>query len=1058
MKRAIGLMAVALAAGMVLGEADKVELAIKDGVTAKVPFCPPRDELSVALWMKTEVPQHVNQLQGSPLAQAGNGWNCGFSLQLKSRKDGTYFPLFSVGAEDGIGLNGRDPGADNLIKHAAAVASEMKIVAGRWHHVCGTWDGVNIVLYVDGKVVATDTSNRGYVRKGAENFEAGTTTWTGNVRPLPHLSEKVAAWTRVLTAAEIAALAADRPNLPDTPEAAALLDRAAAGERFSAKKLLAVVTGPLSPKGRIVLDGALAFGYLVDGDLAQATAAKDRYVKGVRMSRYTDFVVSDFEFAFSEAMLGTGFGNEAAARLKALWEEARDAKEAWAPVAAKEYAAALRRLGQADEAKKVEQAGVAANGSGFFPHLNAEAGIETAYNARPQAGARVSREMPAKRLYVATDGDDAADGSRAHPFKSLLKARDAVRALKAAGGLPAGGVAVVLRGGTYPMTASLELDARDSGERDRPVVWCAEQGERVVLDGGWTVPAFTKPAADDPVLRRVPAEARDRVRVADVKGYPRWNEKMKHYSSGMRVADVPELILGNRRLAPARYPNDRWLTVSAIAGKQTLGKYGNRLAKGAVVCGELAGELERWAAEPELFATGYWRLHWSDLTSQVKSIDLKTGIMEIDRNPDCLVGGSFFFLNAAAALDAPGEWYLDRARGRLYVIPVEKGFPKGLVGPNDGYRLSSFDKPFVSAKDVHDLRLEGLVLECGRNVAISLSNCRDTVVAGNVVRHFAGQGLLAREVRDLTVRDNVFRSFSCCALELLGGDRKTLTHAGILVANNEITDVENRVRTYTPCLQLGHVGAEVSNNEFAFAPSSAMRLEGNDFWIVSNLVHDVVYESDDQGAVDIYRDPSYQGNRYCWNVWRDCSCTIPKGFSKRVFRGGIRFDGNISGQTVYANRFIRVGTGEFGGVGACGGRLNVVDNNVFIDCARGMSFGVYPLKHWQTGIRKSVADLVLNAEKGVDITRPPYSTRYPGLAKLFETDQVNWLTRNVMVGPQPIAYSPPFATVFRCNRVFAEEPDWAKLERETGFVHVPTADEVGPKPTPAFVTAKGNDR
>ena len=44
------------------------------------------------------------------------------------------------------------------------------------------------------------------------------------------------------------------------------------------------------------------------------------------------------------------------------------------------------------------------------------------------------------------------------------------------------------------------------------------------------------------------------------------------------------------------------------------------------------------------------------------------------------------------------------------------------------------------------------------------------------------------------------------------------------------------------------------------------------------------------------------------------------------------------------------------------------------------------------------------------------------------------------------------------NRAFAEEPDWAKLERETGFVHVPTADEVGPKPTPAFVTAKGNDR
>ena len=1050
MKKTIGLMAVALAAGLALGETDKVELVIKDGETAKVPFCPPRDELSVALWMKAEVPQHVNQLQGSPLAQAGNGWNCGFSLQLKSRKDGTYFPLFSIGAVNEIGLNGRDPGADNLIKHAAAVASELKIVAGRWYHVCGTWDGVNIRLYVDGRLVGSDTSNRGYVRKEAENLEAGTTTWTGNVRPLPHLSEKVAAWTRVLTATEVAALAANRPNLPDTPEVAALLDRAAAGERFSAKKLLSVVTGPLSPKGKIVLDGALAFGYLIDGDLAQATAAKDRYVKGVRMSRYTDFVVSDFEFAFSEAMLETGFGKEGAARLKALWEGARDAKEPWAPVAAKEYAAALRRIGEAAEAAAVEKAAVAANGSGFFPHLNVEAGVEAEFNARPQAGARVSRKMPATRLYVATDGDDAADGSKAHPFKSLLRARDAVRALRAKG-LPAGGVAVVLRGGTYRMTETLALDARDSGERDRPVVWCAEDGERALLNGGWEVPALTKPAADDPVLARVPAAARAKVLVADAKGYPRYQERIPRHGSGQIIADMPELFLDGRRLELARYPDDRWLTVDETPGKVELGRYGNRLARGAVVCHELKDTLALWAAEPDLMLTGYWYLLYTCGTSAAKSVNPEAGVIEIEGNPVCTQGGCFFLLNAAAALDAPGEWFLDRRTGKLYVIP-----PEGTTGGR--YELASFSQPFVAAENTHDFRIEGLVLENGRNAAVSLSNCCDTVVAGNVVRNFGGLGLRARAARNLTVADNVFRSFSCGALDIFGGDRKTLVHAGILVTNNRVSDVEHRVRSYAPLLHLGYVGAEVSNNEFFDAPSSAMRLEGNDFWIVSNFVHNVVWESDDQGAVDIYRDPSYQGNRYCWNVWRDCSSTIPKGFPKRVFRGGIRFDGNISGQTVYANRFITVGTGEFGGVGACGGRLNVVDNNIFIDCQRGMSFGVYNLKYWQSGIKKSVTDLVLNAEKGVDITKPPYSTKYPGIAKLFETDQVNWLTRNVMVGPQPIAYSPPFATVFRCNRSFATEPDWAKLERETAFRHVPTADEVGPKPTPAFVTAKGNDR
>ena len=64
---------------------------------------------------------------------------------------------------------------------------------------------------------------------------------------------------------------------------------------------------------------------------------------------------------------------------------------------------------------------------------------------------------------VATDGSDESPGTEAKPFKSLERARDAIRALKKSGGLPEGGVTVWIRGGTYPLTASFELTQEDSG-------------------------------------------------------------------------------------------------------------------------------------------------------------------------------------------------------------------------------------------------------------------------------------------------------------------------------------------------------------------------------------------------------------------------------------------------------------------------------------------------------------------------------------------------------------------------------------------------------------------
>ena len=48
---------------------------------------------------------------------------------------------------------------------------------------------------------------------------------------------------------------------------------------------------------------------------------------------------------------------------------------------------------------------------------------------------------------------------------------------------------------------------------------------------------------------------------------------------------------------------------------------------------------------------------------------------------DVRAGNRYFIENVREALDAPGEWFLDNARGEVLHIPDVPGFPDGIQGP-----------------------------------------------------------------------------------------------------------------------------------------------------------------------------------------------------------------------------------------------------------------------------------------------------------------------------------------------------------------------------------------
>jgi hypothetical protein len=97
----------------------------------------------------------------------------------------------------------------------------------------------------------------------------------------------------------------------------------------------------------------------------------------------------------------------------------------------------------------------------------------------PDPADRLGRfEPPPATLFVATDGSDANSGRTVDaPLRTIARAASLVEA----------GDVVYLRGGVYP----LQVKFRQSGTRDRPIVWTSYPGEWAILDGSDQTPGVS---------------------------------------------------------------------------------------------------------------------------------------------------------------------------------------------------------------------------------------------------------------------------------------------------------------------------------------------------------------------------------------------------------------------------------------------------------------------------------------------------------------------------------------------------------------------------------------
>ncbi len=632
------------------------------------------------------------------------------------------------------------------------------------------------------------------------------------------------------------------------------------------------------------------------------------------------------------------------------------------------------------------------------------------------------RPTPAVTLFVATDGKDANPGTQQRPFGTIQRARDEIRELKRNGGLPEGGIAVQVGGGQYKITATLSLGAEDSGTETAPIVYRARDGETPTFTGGVRLAGF-RPVPDARILARLPEEARSKVVQVDLAAYGVKDLKpltLGGFSSGrgFKTHPVMELFFNGKALQLARWPNDGYVHTGNVPLDDGHTLHGRRGSK----TGQFSYEGDRpsrWKGDKEVMLYGYWFFGWADSYEQVASID--TDRREITLAPPChgygyRKGQPYYAINLLSEIDVPGEWYIDRHTGVLYLYPPSD--------PNEAVvELSTIEFPFVEMKDVSHVTFEGFRWELGGVDAVRISGGDHCLLAGCTIRRCGGYGVDIQGGSHHGLLSCDIYSMGRGGVGITGGNRKTLAPGGHFVENCHIHNLSRIDHTYTPAIRMSGVGNRISHNLMHDVRSSAIRLGGNDHRVEFNEIFDVVWESDDQGGADMFGNATYRGNVYRYNYWHHIGIGHGGEEEPSCGRAGIRLDDAISGTLVFGNVFYRCSAGQlgFGGVQIHGGKENLVDNNIFVDCAAAISFSPWGEARWQ--------QFTHNALDSPEIDKSLYLRRYPRLAKLAEDYDVNTVSHNLVYRCEEFLRRDRGRTRAIDNFIADEDPGFADAAR-----------------------------
>lgn len=428
-------------------------------------------------------------------------------------------------------------------------------------------------------------------------------------------------------------------------------------------------------------------------------------------------------------------------------------------------------------------------------------------------------------FYVAPNGNDKNPGTKEQPFATLLKARDAARKVTSSAYKK-----IIVRGGKY-YKVSVILEPIDSG-----LIIKAEQDEKPVLYGGRSVTNWVK-------------------------------DGEKFYSAAVPgvkegIWDFRALVVNDGWRSRARYPDTGSLShcnefkvpwMSTTGGGWRRKPTFDELTTMQYKKGDLGLWLELKNAELTIFH------QWDESLVGIRSLEEATQTIRFS-TPAGHPPGAFYhspkartylIWNIREGMNHPGQWYLDRAAGKVvyWPKPGEDMSRIEVIAPTT-------ETIFKLKSGVRNITIEGISISATTTPLVSggfgatrfdaaisgkdISNCTFWKVT---VANVGGWGIKA-EGNSVRIED--------CEVTGTGAGGILFEGENIIITNSHIHDVGV---TYPSAIAVSGGGngrpCEISHNEIHGTPYSAITCSGDNHRIHYNLIYDTMRELFDGGGIYI---------------------------------------------------------------------------------------------------------------------------------------------------------------------------------------------------------------
>ena len=244
-----------------------------------------------------------------------------------------------------------------------------------------------------------------------------------------------------------------------------------------------------------------------------------------------------------------------------------------------------------------------------------------------------------KALYVSPDGDDSAQGSYDKPLASVAAAKEKAKQLSDI-------TSVIFRAGTYTIDKTLAFDKDDKSD----IVYKAYNNEKVVFTSGNPYTGF------------------EECTVNGVRAFK------KDIGKG---TDFNILFNEETTLSRARYPESGYLYVSDVTDDDILPGDDKTDPYHAEFLGMYIDK-NKFSDFKNIEDVEIKLLHfWKDETLLIKAYE-DTGHISFNKMSTMRINKNdrFFLQNVFETLRKPGQWYLDKTEGVLYVIPESTDTPE----------------------------------------------------------------------------------------------------------------------------------------------------------------------------------------------------------------------------------------------------------------------------------------------------------------------------------------------------------------------------------------------